>query len=328
MWIGEKRDEKNTSMYAHQITVVNAPKLLTLVCLLLGFIESRVLCSSERMNEREEETTGSKHCSSCAWSMFTFDDRRVLRERAIKKNNNIDMEQKWIINTASRLYFHCEFIHLARKESWARLSEVERSVFWRGIKSITRREKLTCFVFYRSVTIDTSSLNDRLIKMKSLVIVFIICLSSSAYGDDKKPAKAIAVLGFSDKVFGSMSKDNLLNLELTLKLVSLICPFSVSSFSPSPSTCATASTAADVALYIDSRYNLLPTVMHRSRFHSNWNCWVDTRSPWLSRPWEVSFYSCCVVVVGICCYNDSTARREKLLWYFHLLSLPFLCNFL
>lgn len=43
-----------------------------------------------------------------------------------------------------------------------------------------------------------------LIKMKSLVIVFVICLSCSAYGEDKKPAKAIAVLGFSDKVFGSM----------------------------------------------------------------------------------------------------------------------------
>jgi len=41
--------------------------------------------------------------------------------------------------------------------------------------------------------------------MKSLVIAFVICLSCSAYGDDKKPAKAIAVLGFSDKVFGNVT---------------------------------------------------------------------------------------------------------------------------
>lgn len=40
--------------------------------------------------------------------------------------------------------------------------------------------------------------------MKFLVIALIVCLSCGAYGDDKKPAKAIAALGFSDKVFGSM----------------------------------------------------------------------------------------------------------------------------
>lgn len=40
--------------------------------------------------------------------------------------------------------------------------------------------------------------------MKSLVIAFVICLSCSAYGDDVKPAKAIASLGLSDKVHGSM----------------------------------------------------------------------------------------------------------------------------
>ncbi|CRL04705.1 CLUMA_CG017768, isoform D [Clunio marinus] len=41
--------------------------------------------------------------------------------------------------------------------------------------------------------------------MKSLVIIFVICLSCCAYGEDNKPAKAIAVLGFSDKVFGNVT---------------------------------------------------------------------------------------------------------------------------
>jgi len=41
--------------------------------------------------------------------------------------------------------------------------------------------------------------------MKSFVIVFVICLSCSAYGDDKKPAKAIAVLGLSDTVHGNIT---------------------------------------------------------------------------------------------------------------------------
>lgn len=152
--------------------------------------------------------------------------------------------------------------------------------------------------------------------MKSLVIVFVICLSCSAYGDDKKPAKAIAVLGFSDKVFGSMLKDNLLNLELTLKLVSHIRPFFLLLLSPS--TCPTTLTAVDVALCIVSRYNLLATVMHRSRFHSNWNCWVDTRPTWISRSWKVSFYCCC-------CYRciKDCPKGKSFMIFFHLLSLPF-----
>jgi hypothetical protein len=41
-------------------------------------------------------------------------------------------------------------------------------------------------------------------KMKSLVIAFVICLSTTiVHGEDVKPAKAIGVLGFSDKVHGS-----------------------------------------------------------------------------------------------------------------------------
>jgi hypothetical protein len=41
--------------------------------------------------------------------------------------------------------------------------------------------------------------------MKAFVIIFVVfVVSRSVYGDEKKPAKAIAVLGFSDKVFGSM----------------------------------------------------------------------------------------------------------------------------
>jgi translation initiation factor 2 beta subunit (eIF-2beta)/eIF-5 len=39
--------------------------------------------------------------------------------------------------------------------------------------------------------------------MKTFIVVLVVCLSCGAYGDDKKPAKAIAVLGLSDKVFGS-----------------------------------------------------------------------------------------------------------------------------
>jgi hypothetical protein len=39
--------------------------------------------------------------------------------------------------------------------------------------------------------------------MKAFIVVLVVCLSCGAYGDDKKTAKAIAVLGFSDKVFGS-----------------------------------------------------------------------------------------------------------------------------
>jgi hypothetical protein len=42
-------------------------------------------------------------------------------------------------------------------------------------------------------------------KMKALVIIFAICLSSLARGEDVKPAKAVAVLGFSNTVFGSES---------------------------------------------------------------------------------------------------------------------------
>jgi len=41
-------------------------------------------------------------------------------------------------------------------------------------------------------------------KMKSLVIAFVICLSTTiVHGEDVKPAKAIGILGFSDKVHGS-----------------------------------------------------------------------------------------------------------------------------
>lgn len=38
--------------------------------------------------------------------------------------------------------------------------------------------------------------------MKYLVIVVVVCLSV-ACAEDVKPVKAIAVLGFSNKVFGS-----------------------------------------------------------------------------------------------------------------------------
>jgi len=41
--------------------------------------------------------------------------------------------------------------------------------------------------------------------MKSLVIAFVICLSCGAYGEDVKPAKAIAALMLSDKVFGNVT---------------------------------------------------------------------------------------------------------------------------
>ncbi|CAG9803117.1 unnamed protein product [Chironomus riparius] len=42
--------------------------------------------------------------------------------------------------------------------------------------------------------------------MKSLVIAFVICLSTTiVHGEDVKPAKAIGVLGFSDKVHGTIT---------------------------------------------------------------------------------------------------------------------------
>lgn len=42
--------------------------------------------------------------------------------------------------------------------------------------------------------------------MKSLVIAFVICLSTTiVHGEDVKPAKAIGVLGFSDKVHGNIT---------------------------------------------------------------------------------------------------------------------------
>lgn len=39
--------------------------------------------------------------------------------------------------------------------------------------------------------------------MKSLAIFLVLYASCASAADDKKPAKAIAVLGLSDKVFGS-----------------------------------------------------------------------------------------------------------------------------
>jgi hypothetical protein len=54
-------------------------------------------------------------------------------------------------------------------------------------------------------------------KMKSLVIIFVICLSCCAYGEDVKPAKAIAVLQLSDKVFGS-TKDNPFKSQIGTKI--------------------------------------------------------------------------------------------------------------
>lgn len=44
------------------------------------------------------------------------------------------------------------------------------------------------------------------IKMWSLTFVLVICAVLNAHAEEKKPAKAIAVLGLSDKVFGSMRR--------------------------------------------------------------------------------------------------------------------------
>lgn len=96
--------------------------------------------------------------------------------------------------------FHCEFIHLARALARNRLLEGD----W--AQQHSAKHELTSS-FFQSFQISFNryiQLKRSLIKMKSLVIAFVICLSCGAYGEDVKPAKAIAALMLSDKVFGSM----------------------------------------------------------------------------------------------------------------------------
>lgn len=163
------------------------PKLFILfLCYsrLFGFIESQAQLLCEPYIVRAVFQV-------CLHSMM---NELVTRARDKKNGNNIKL--KWIINTASRL------VSLRINSLVERASAWKKCCFEGGFFALW---EFTFQYFFQISYNRYIQLKRSHIKMKSLVIIFIACLSSChAYGDDKKPAKAIAVLSLSDKVFGSM----------------------------------------------------------------------------------------------------------------------------